>query len=76
LQQLIKNQNTFKAKLNAYNHQPVKMPSIKKFAGDKAKLKRFITQVKIRIDNEGPKLPIFFKKIVYAKMYLTGKPLK
>ena len=37
LQQLIVNQKAFKAKLNVHNHQPVKMPSIKKFAKNKAK---------------------------------------
>ena len=52
------------------------MPSIEKFAGDKAKLKGFLTQVKIWIDNEGPRLPIPMEKIAYAGMSLTGKPLK
>ena len=52
------------------------MPSIKRFAGNKAKLKGFFTQVKIWINNEGLRLPIFIEKIVYAGMYLTGKLLK
>ena len=33
-------------------------------------------QVKIQINNKGPKLPIFIEKVVYAEMYLTKKPLK
>ena len=52
------------------------MLSIKKFAGDRSKLKRFFTQVKIQINNKGLKLPTPIKKIAYAGMYLTGKPLK
>ena len=47
LQQLTKNQNAFKMKIDAYNHQLVKMSSIEKFADDKAKLKEFFTQIKI-----------------------------
>ena len=47
LQQLIVNQEIFKAKLNMYNHQLIKMLLIKKFAGNKMRLKRFFTQVKI-----------------------------
>ena len=49
---------------------------IKKFAENSLKLKGFFTQVKILIDNKGLKLPTPIKKIVYAGMYLTGKPLK
>jgi len=52
------------------------MPSIKRFAGDRTKLKGFITQIKIQINNKRPRLPIFMEKIVYAGMYLTEKPLK
>ena len=39
LQQLIKNQNALKIRIDAYNHQLVKMLLIKRFAKDKAKLK-------------------------------------
>jgi len=38
---LIVNQKAFKAKFNVHNYQPVKMPLIKKFIKDKAKLKGF-----------------------------------
>ena len=77
LQQLIINQNALiKAKLNAYNHQPVKIPLIEPFTEDRSKLKGFFIQVKIQIDNEGLRLPTFFEKVVYAGMYLTRKPVK
>ena len=62
LQQLIINQNAFKAKFNAHNHQSVKMPLIKWFTENKFKLKEFFTQVKIQINNKVPKLPTFKKK--------------
>jgi len=52
------------------------MPLIKKFNGDQLKLKGFLTQIKIRINNKGPKLVTPFNKVIYAGMYLIGKPLK
>jgi len=52
------------------------MPSVKKFTGDKAKLKKFLTQIKMWIDNKRPKLPTPIKKIAYIGMSLTGKLLK
>ena len=44
---------------------------IKKFIGDKAKLKGFFTQIKMQINNKEPKLPIFMEKVAYAGMSLT-----
>ena len=52
------------------------MPVIKKFNGDWLKLKEFFTQIKIRINNEGPKLIILFDKIIYVSMHLIGKFFK
>jgi len=52
------------------------MPSIKKFNGDQSKLKGFLTQIKIKINNKGPKLATPFNKVIYAGMHLIGKPLK
>ena len=52
------------------------MPSVKKFAGDQANLKRFLTQIKIKINNKGLRLPTLMKRITYAGMSLTGKPLE
>ena len=33
-------------------------------------------QIKIRINNKGPKLVTPFNKVIYAGMHLIGKPLK
>ena len=52
------------------------MPVIKKFDRNWLKLQRFLTQIKIRIDNKGLKLPTPFDKVIYAGMYLIEKPLK
>jgi len=52
------------------------MPSIKKFNKNQLKLKGFLMQIKIRIDNKGLKLATPFNKVIYAGMHLIGKPLK
>ena len=52
------------------------MPLIERFIKDKVKLKGFITQVKIQIDNKRLRLPTLVEKIVYAGIYLTGKSLE
>ena len=36
----------------------VKMPSVEKFSSKKAKLKGFLTQIKLKIRHKGVKLPI------------------
>jgi len=52
------------------------MPAIKMFNRDQSKLKEFLTQIKIRINNKRLKLVTPFNKIIYAGMHLIGKPLK
>jgi len=76
IQQLMDNQAVMKEQLDTQKYQPVKMPSIKKFNRDQLKLKGFLMQIKIRINNEGPKLVTPFNKVIYAGMHLIGKPLK
>jgi len=76
MQQLIDNQAVMKEQLDTQRHQPVKMPAIKKFNRDQLKLKEFLTQIKIKINNKGLKLTTPFDKVIYAGMHLIGKPLK
>jgi len=52
------------------------MPAIEKFNRDWLKLQKFLMQIKIKINNKGPKLPTPFDKVIYAGMHLTGKLLK
>jgi len=40
------------------------------------KLKKFLTQIKIRINNKRLKLTTPFDKVIYAGMHLIEKPLK
>ena len=52
------------------------MPVIEKFNRNWLKLQKFLTQIKIKINNKGLKLVTPFNKIIYAGMHLIGKPLK
>ena len=54
----------------------IKMPSIKRFSGEKAKLKGFLTQIKLKIRHKGIKLPIVADQVAYAGLFLTGRILK
>jgi len=65
-----------KEQFNTWKYQPVKMPLIKKFNRDQLKLKEFLTQIKIKINNKGLKLATPFNKIIYAGMHLIEKPFK
>ena len=50
----------------------VKMPLVKRFSGEKAKLKGFLTQIKLKIRHKGVKLPIVVDQVAYAGLFLIG----
>ena len=52
------------------------MLSVKQFSGEVYKLKGFLTQIKIKIINKGPGLPMAIKQIAYAGLFLTGRVLE
>ena len=52
------------------------MPSVKWFLGEIYKLKGFLTQIKIKITNKGPGLPMAIKQVAYAGLFLTGRVLE
>ena len=54
----------------------VKMPSVKRFSGKKAKLKGFLTQIKLKIRHKGIKLPIVVDQVAYVGLFLIGRVLK
>ena len=54
----------------------VKMPLVKKFRSKKAKLKEFLTQIKLKIRHKGVKLPIVVDQVAYAGLFLTEYILK
>ena len=52
------------------------MPSVKYFLGEAYKLKKFFTQIKIKITNKGPGLPTAIKQVAYTGLFLTGRVLE
>ena len=54
----------------------IKMPLIERFSGEKAKLKGFLTQIKLKIRHEGIKLLIVVDQVAYAGLFLMGYILK
>ena len=52
------------------------MPSVKYFLKEVYKLKRFLTQIKIKITNKRLGLPIAIKQVAYAGLFLTKRVLK
>jgi hypothetical protein len=49
----------------------VKIPLIKRFSGEKAKLKGFLTQIKLKIRHKEQKLPIIADQVAYIGL-LSG----
>ena len=45
---------------------------VKYFLGEAYKLKKFLTQIKIKITNKGPRLPTAIKQIAYTGLFLIG----
>ena len=52
------------------------MPSVKYYLGEVYKLKRFLTQIKIKITNKGLGLPTVIKQVAYAGLFLTERVLE
>ena len=52
------------------------MPSVKYFIRELYKLKGFLTQVKIKITNKGPGLPISIKQVAYTGLFLLERVLE
>ena len=49
---------------------------VKYFSGEAYKLREFLTQIKIKITNKGPGLPIAIKQIAYVGLFLTKRVLE
>ena len=49
---------------------------VKYFLGEVYKLKGFLTQIKIKIINEGPGLLTAMEQVAYAKLFLTKRVLE
>ena len=49
---------------------------VKYYLGEVYKLKGFLTQIKIKITNKGPELPIVIKQITYTELFLIERVLE
>ena len=54
----------------------IKLPSIKRFAGKRLKLKGFLMQMHFKITQKVIKLPILVDQVVYIGLFLIGRALK
>ena len=52
------------------------MPLVKWFLGEVYKLKKFLTQIKIKITNKGLGLLTAIKQVAYTGLFLTKKALE
>jgi hypothetical protein len=52
------------------------MPSVEYYLGEVYKLRGFLTQIKIKITNEGLGLPIVIEQIAYIGLFLIGRVLE
>ena len=52
------------------------MPLVEYFLGKAYKLKRFLTQIKIKITNKGLGLPMAIKQIAYTGLFLIKRVLE
>ena len=49
---------------------------VKYYLGEVYKLKRFLTQIKIKITNKGLGLPIVIEQVAYTGLFLLGRVLE
>ena len=49
---------------------------VKYFLGEAYKLKRFLTQIKIKIINKGLGLPTVIEQVTYTELFLTERVLE
>ena len=49
---------------------------VKRYSGKAYKLRGFLMQIKIKITNKGPGLPIVIKQVAYIKLFLTERVLE
>ena len=52
------------------------MPLVKYFLGEAYKLKKFLTQIKIKITNKGLRLLTAIKQVAYAELFLIERVLE
>ena len=75
-EQMNNNQQSLLEQLTDMKREKIKMPSIERFAGEKQKIKGFLTQMKMKILHEGTKLSQPSDQVAYAGLFLTGRALE
>jgi hypothetical protein len=63
-------------RLNDIGIQKMKLPSIERFAGERSKLKGFLTQMHFKVTQEAAKLATPMDQVAYAGLFLTGRALE
>ena len=65
-----------KEQLNRQGYKAIKMPLIKQFSEEAYKLKKFFTQIKIKIINKRAGLPTVIKQVAYIGLFLSERVLE
>ena len=63
-------------RINRIGASKIKLPSVKRFTGEKLKLKGFLAQMSFKVTQEGAKLAIPMDKVVYTGLFLLGRALE
>ena len=74
--QLTTNNRLLKERVNKMGAVKIKLPSIKRFVGEKLKLKEFLIQIYFKITQEEAKLFILVDQVVYIGLFLIERALK
>ena len=73
---LLDNNRLLKEKINGIEMAKIKLLLIKRFIGERSKLRGFLTQIYFKVTQEGAKLVISIDQIVYTGLFLIGKALE
>jgi len=70
------NSRLLKERINGIRAVKVKLSLIKRFLGEKLKLKGFLTQMHFKVMQEEAKLVIPIDQVAYAGLFLSGRALE
>ena len=76
IEQINKVNNTLRTKINSIQTAKIKMPSIKRFIGERLRLKGFLTQIKLKINYKKERLLILTEQVAYVGLFLIGRVIE
>ena len=76
IEQINKVNNTLRTKINSIQTAKIKMPSIKRFIGERLRLKGFLTQIKLKINYKKKRLLIITQQVTYIGLFLIGRVIE